>query len=258
MKLQRTGLTEGSLLYNEWLKQFGLYRADTEAEFINWLYSTSGWYDKAIPGSYFDIDVEAVRKSENYQRFLREYREAMLGSDWFHLMLHSSWHLNGLDKQAEFAKQFSETNKCYWKDVPFLNEIVGDQRVLVISSIAPLIIDKYWNEENELLGYQAPQTHLNTGTHDNSWKTLDKMTRDIEQMKDWFDFAIVSCGAYGVLLTDRIVKMGKSAATVGSGIYDIYPVDEIPDEFKPKGWEKVEEGRYWTQNGITPPLENRV
>ena len=82
-KCQRTGLTEGSLIYNEWLKTKGLYRKDTEAEFINWLYTTSGWYDKDITGSYFDIDVEAVKKSENYQRFLREFKDSLKDSQWF-------------------------------------------------------------------------------------------------------------------------------------------------------------------------------
>lgn len=245
MKLQRTGLTEGSLLYNEWLRKFDLYREDTEAEFINWLYSTSGWYDKDIAGTHFDIDVASVRQSDNYKRFLAEYHEALKNSEWFSLMLHSSWHLNGLEKQNEFAHQYSVTNRPYWQEPKFLHEITNGKRVLVVSSIAQLITDKYWTKENQLLGYATPQNLLNNGEHRNGWETLDKVTRDIEKMKDWFDFAIVSFGAYGVLLTDRIAKMGKDAATVGSGIYKMYPVGKIPDELKPQGWEKVENGRYW-------------
>lgn len=69
------------------------------------------------------------------------------------------------------------------------------------------------------------------------------MILDIESLD--FDIALVSCGAYGVFLTDRIAKMGKDAATVGSGIYDLFPVGKIPDHLKPKGWEKIENGRYW-------------
>lgn len=240
MKCQRTGLTEGSLLYNEWLKKFGLYREDTEAEFINWLYSTSGWYDKDIKGSYFDIDVEAVKKSENYQRFLTEYHDSLLNSDWFHLMIHSSYHLNGLEFRDSFSKKFSETNRFYWRDPDFLNDIPQGKRILVISSIAPLIAKKY-----DIVPYLTPTTHLNKGEHKNSWETLDKVTSDITEMIPKFDFALVSFGAYGCLLTDRIVKMGKSAATIGSGVYDLYPVGKIPPEYLPKGYEKIENGRYW-------------
>lgn len=242
MKCQRTGLTEGSLLYNEWLKTKGLHRPDTEDEFINWLYSTSGWYDRDIKGSYFDIDVEAVKKSANYHRFLREYHQALKNSDWFHLMLHSSWHLNGLESanQTEFVKQYSMTNRAYWREPYFLKDLTIGQRVLVVSSIAPLIANHYPVE-----AYHSPTTHLNHGEHKNAWETLAKMESDIAQLKDFFDIALVSCGAYGVLLTDRIVQMGKSAATIGSGIYQLYPVGEIPMECRPNGWEKIENGRYW-------------
>lgn len=240
MHYQRTGLTEGSLIYNNWLKEKGLYREDTEARFINWLYSTSGWYDKDISGSYFDINVEAVKKSDNYQRFLKEFTESLKGSEWFHLMLHSSYHINGLEISDQFASQFSVTNTNYWNNKELLQKMIDGKRVLVISSIAPIIAEKYG-----VLGYHTPTTHLNTGELKNSWETLDKVTRDIENLKPQFDVAIVSFGAYGCLLVDRIVKMGKDALTIGSGIYEFYPVEQIPVELKPAGWERIEDGRYW-------------
>lgn len=240
-KMQRTGLTEGSLIFNDWLKTKGLYRADTEDEFINWLYSTSGWYDRDIKGSYFDIDTKAVKKSENYQWFLEEFRESLRESTWFHLMLHSSHHLNGLELAPEFANQFSVTNTCFWKNKPMIKNIIGKQRVLVVSSIAPLIASKY-----NVIGYQTPQTHLNTGDNKNSWETLDQVSQDIKNMKSQFDIAIISFGAYGCLLADRISRLlFKDAITVGSGIYNLYPVGKIPPEFRPPGYEKIEDGRYW-------------
>mgnify|MGYP003461928693 FL=1 len=121
-----------------------------------------------------------------------------------------------------------------------MQQITGGKRILVISSIAPLISERYG-----VLGYQTPQTHFNTGEHQNAWETLDKITEEIENLKSQFDFAIVSFGAYGCLLTDRIVKMGKDAATVGSGIYDLYPIEHIPEEYRPKDYKKIEDGRYW-------------
>lgn len=235
-KYQRTGLTEGSLIFNEWLKTKGLYRKDTEDEFINWLYSTAGWYDSEIKGSYFDIDVDSVRKSEVYKRFLIEFRDSLLNSEWFHLMIHSAYHLNGQHLQSQFASQFSETNYCYWKDVPFLKDLIKGKKVLILSSIAPLIEEKY-----HIKGYRTPETYFNKGQDKNSFETLERIMSEIP--KD-FDFALVSAGPYGCFLVDRIVKLGKSAATIGSGVYDLFPV-EIPDEFKPKGYLKIENGRYW-------------
>lgn len=242
MKCQRTGLTEGSLIYNEWLKTKNLYREDTEAEFINWLYSTSGFYDKDIKGSYFDIDVEAVKKSLNYQRFLVEFHDSLLGSDIVHLMIHGAYHLRGQDKQGEFAARFAPQNLCYWKDVPFMKSTIADKKILVVSSIAQLITDKYWTPENKMYGYSTPQTHLNTGDDKNYWETLDRVMDEIPMD---FELAVISFGAYGCLMADRLVKMGKSAMTIGSGIYDLFPVGSVPLEKRPTGWEKVEEGRYW-------------
>lgn len=249
MKLQRTGLTEGSLIFNEWLKTKGLYREDTEGEFIQWLYSTSGFYDSEIKGSNFDIDVEAVKKSINYQRFLREFHDSLLGSDMIHLMIHGEYHLNGQGKQEEFASRFAPQNYCYWKDVPYMKSVIAGKRILVISSIAQQITDKYWTEDNKILGYTTPTTHLNHGEDKNFFETLDRVTGDIAGIKGVhdFDLAVISFGAYGCLLADRIVGMGRSAMTIGSGIYDLFPVGEIPKDKRPAGWEKIEGGRYWIQ-----------
>lgn len=236
MKYQRTGLTEGSLLYNEWLKAKGLYRPDTEAEFINWLYSTSGWYDKTINGSYFDFDAEKVKASPVYQRFLDEYKQSLRNSDIFHLMVHSSYHLRGLEFQLDFANQFSQRNYCYWQDKEFLTKTIQDKRVLVVGSVAPLIAQKY-----EVTGYRTPQNFMNRGDEENSFETLDKVMGELPMD---FDIALVSFGAYGCLLVDRICKTGRSAMTIGSGIYELYPVS-IPDEYKPKDYLKIENGRYW-------------
>lgn len=238
-KWQRTGLTEGSLIFNEWLKTKGLYRPDTEGEFINWLYSTSGFYDSEIKGTNFDIDVESVKKSINYHRFLQEFHDSLLGSDMIHLMIHGAYHLNGQGLQSEFAFRFAPENYCYWKDVDMMKMLVAGKKILVVSSIGKLIEDKY-----DVIGYTTPTTHLNSGPDKNYFETLDRV---YSELPTDFDIALVSFGAYGCPLVDRICRSGKSAMTIGSGIYDLFPVGEIPKEYRPRGYEKIEGGRYWLQ-----------
>lgn len=237
-KYQRTGLTEGSLIFNEWLKTKGLYREDTEAEFINWLYSTSGFYDSEIEGTNFDIDVEAAKKSMNYQRFLRDFHDSLLGSDMIHLMIHGRYHLNGQDKQEEFAHRFAPENYCFWKDMDMIKMLVAGKKILVVSSIGKLIEEKYDN----VIGYTTPTTHLNNGSDGNYFGTLDRV---YSELPTDFDVALVSFGAYGCPLVDKICRSGKDAMTIGSGIYDLFPVGEIPKEYIPNGYEKIEGGRYW-------------
>lgn len=255
-KRQRTGLTEGTLIFNEWLKQFGLYREKTEDEFINWLFSSAGWYDKDIRGRYFDIDVGQARESDNYQRFLREFRDSLRGSEILHLMLHSSYHLHGLDKIVQFADELSPNASYYdyWSDPAVLEPHIPEGKILIANSFAPLIAEKYNNKKynNKKYGgkeygwditpYATPQTHFNTGPDKDSWETLDRMTDDILKMD--FDIALVSCGPYGCLLVDRLYKEGKWAMTVGSGLKTLMPVD-VPDGYKPEGYMQIEDGRYW-------------
>lgn len=240
MKLQRTGLTEGTLIYNNWLKSKGLYRRETEDEFIQWLYSSSGWYDTEIRGTYFDIDVEQVRSSPLYHRFLTEFHDSLLNSDMIHLMLHGDYHLNGLEKQDEFRSRFTKEDYCFWKDTPYLKSLVDGKKILVVSSIATLIAEKY--PKLDIVPFDTPQTHFNKGDDKNAFETLDRVM--IALPKE-FDFALVSFGPYGCFVVDRLTRMGKSAATIGSGIYDLFPVGEIPEKYRPKNYQKIEDGRYW-------------
>lgn len=240
MKLQRTGLTEGTLIYNNWLKSKDLYRKETEDEFIQWLYSSSGWYDRDVPGTYFDIDVDVARKSPLYHRFLTEFHDSLLNSDTIHLMLHGGYHLNGLDHQQEFCSRFAKENYAFWQDPEYLKILIEGKRVLIVSSIAELIVEKY--PDLDLVGYTTPQTHFNNGDDRNAFETLDRVM--VALPKD-FDFALVSFGPYGCFVVDRLARMGKSAATIGSGIYDLFPVGEIPEKYRPKNYQKIEDGRYW-------------
>ena len=68
----RLGLTETTLLFYYYLENIlnidlnNLKLIHSDYEIINWLYSTSGFYDKTINGTYFDIDVKKAKKSNVY------------------------------------------------------------------------------------------------------------------------------------------------------------------------------------------------
>lgn len=238
-KYQRTGLTEGSLIFNDWLKP-DLYRPDTEDEFIDWLYSTSGFYDKTVKGSYFDIDKQAVKQSPVYHRFLKEFPEALKGSDVLDVMLHSNFHINGLDKKGGFTNLFSDTSYSYWQDVFFLDQLILNKTVLVVNNLAPLISQEYG-----VVPYRSETTFFNTGPHNNFFETLDKMWEEIEPLLLVAEITLVASGAYGCFLVDRITSSGHSAATIGSGVQRLFPLGDVPEVYIPENAEKIEEGRYF-------------
>jgi hypothetical protein len=233
---QRTGLTEGSLLYNNWLKGKGLYRKDTEDEFINWLYSTSGWYDKSISGSYFDIDCDQVRESPVYNRFLTEFEKTLFGCEFVHVMLHSDYHLNGLELLPEYLAYLGYTpdqNYSFWTDTDFIK---SQPDPFIVNSFAPLITKKYG-----IPGLQTPFTFFNEGPHQNSFETLKSI---VDKIPLTYETYLVSVGPYGCFIVDYLRGQDKNALTIGSGLHDAYPV-KITEEFKPPSYKLIEDGRYW-------------
>ena len=95
---------------------------------------------------------------------------------------------------------------------------------------------------------------------------LDDFNKKIEEIKDDFDVALVSCGGYGNLVCEQIYSKGKSSIYIGGvlqmyfGIYGERWVRERPDvmklfkneywkrpleEEKPHGSQNVEGSAYW-------------
>jgi len=231
MRLQRTGLTEGTLLYNDWLRYFGQYRQRTENNFINWLYSTSGFYDKDIEGSYFDIDVESVKQSPLYERWRNELNQALSNCDVLDIMVHDDYWADSRNLSI-FKESFRvQLVSQYWRDKKYIKKLIKGKKTLVINSFAPLLAEKYG-----FIPYQTPYTFFNTGPDKNYFETLERIVGELPP----HDIAMVSCGAYGSLIADRL----PNAIVVGSGLHDMFPV-EVPDSYKPDGWEKIDEGKYW-------------
>lgn len=69
MKYQRPGYIETTLMFCEYLKV-----DKPRIEWINRLYTTGGFYDKQIKGSYF-------WESENYKNFIIQYTRSLKNSD---------------------------------------------------------------------------------------------------------------------------------------------------------------------------------
>jgi len=225
--MQRTGLTEGTLIYNEWLKKHNLYREDTELNFINWLYSTSGYYDTQVDGTFFNFTPEA--RTTLYEKWLHTLPGLIKDSDLSHIMVHDDYWVDQTHL-PEFLSEFPP-QYCYWKDMGYLkNSLTG--RVLVVNYFAPLIAEKY-----DVYAYQTPLTMRNSGPDKNFFETLDRM---IEEIPKDYDTYLISCGAYGSFLAPHFTN----SIVVGSGLHDLYPV-EIPDSYKPSWFMDIEDGRYW-------------
>ena len=75
---------------------------------------------------------------------------------------------------------------------------------------------------------------------------------------------LISCGAYSNLYADKFFNLGKNVCTIGGELHEFfgiinkrnrniinintkqeYWIQNIPDEYKPEGYMKIEDGCYW-------------
>jgi hypothetical protein len=265
MKFQRPGYTETTLLFIQYLREHGINSEKlikSEVKFINWLYSTAGFYDKEVSGSYFDIDTEKAINSQNYKKFLNDYRKALKESDRLCLLIHEFF----VDKEKipEFQDSLNPKGLWNWFDYKPWYKILENKKVLLVSSFAALM-EKQYNCGNirkidadfpniSIIAYKTPYTFFNNGPDKNFFETLDVMKNDISSID--FDVAIIACGPYAVFLADHCNNIGKMGVSIGSRMHSMFGIDlnqkdnplwisTIPDEYKPIGYEKIERGRYW-------------
>jgi len=278
MKLQRTGFTEGNLIFIEHLNKNQISNKDLDELKIldiNRMYSKAGFYDKAIKGSYFDIDHNKAYKSTIFQRWINDFSNSLENSDYLEYMSHvrSNEKLKYLRENLEnYIKKLNNENnkknieyKNYWKKQESIYKFLGNKKILIVNSFASLIFKQYssgnvhkiFNDFPRLADIDYidfPYTFFNNGPHSNFFETLEYYF-ELIKLKH-FDLALISCGPYGCILVDRIVKvLGRDAYTMGSGIttmfgiqpknHETYWIGEIPREYIPEGFEKIEKGRYW-------------
>lgn len=278
MKLQRTGFTEGNLIFIEYLNKNQIFNKDLDELKIldiNRMYSKAGFYDKSINGSYFDIDHKKAYESAIFQRWIDDFSNSLENSDYLEYMSHvrSQEKLKYLRENLEtYIKKLNNENnkkniefKNYWKKHECIYKFLENKKILIVNSFASLIFRQYSSGNVHKIFNNFPKladinyidftyTFFNDGPHSNFFETLEYYFELIRAKS--FDLALISCGPYGCILVDRIVKvLGKDAYTMGSGItpmfgiqpkkYEPYWIGEIPREYMPEGFEKIEKGRYW-------------
>ena len=289
MKIVRMGRTEAGLLFLDYVLKYHksalsdvMLKAITNGILYccNWLYTTSGYYDKSVKGSYFDFDKSCL--NENYNYLLECFRCACQGCDEAQIYLHDGFvmHLYSLFGE-KFKLDYNISNfvlyntKKFLPRLPKIFECIKDKKVLIISSFSELISKQYvtgniyklGNNSNfpnikSLSTIQTPYCFFNNGPHNNYFETLQSIFEQVEENN--FDIALIGFGSYGHILTDRIHnELKKDAISLGGYITLLfgilssrelitedakpneYWITNIPDKYKPKDYKKIENGCYW-------------
>jgi hypothetical protein len=189
-----------------------------------------------------------------------------------------------LNKYIEYFKDFYNIEELINETISIqeIKKYINKKRVLIISSFSKLIEQQIISENiyhihpefkmSEFIFYKFPYCFYNSGVHKNSFETFkvvcDELLKLNKECNKEFDIVLLSCGCIGGLLVEFITQfMDKSAIYVGGilpfyfGIvgnrhkelvkscYDSqqiqYLILNIPDEYKPQYYLKIEDGCYW-------------
>jgi len=285
MKIVRLGMTETSLLFLTFVSKNYQLEPNIKQNIskiimsmVNWLYSTSGYYDKSVLGNNFNFDVKALNL--NFSQFINHLKEAVGNCHLTQFFVHEGFVMSLLNKYKEdFIQQYKINNFTILNGTEFQDRIdnifsmMNNKKVLVISSFDGLVKQQfesgnlhkiYSNFPNiiKLYTIKFPYCFHNNGPHQNYFETLETIFEEIKQIN--FDIAILGCGAYGHMLCHKIdTILKKDAIYVGGSIQTLFGIissrekehgkikynenwiSVIPSEYRPENYKLIENGCYW-------------
>jgi len=298
-KILRLGYTEATLLFIHWSTKYnGMEEIPhIKSSCIQWLYTTSGYYDKTQQGNYFD--VSHTNDPPAYTKYMDSLLTIINNCDRIEFNIHDI-NVNPT-KIIEFNNYINKKDCFISQEIVF--NFIKNKKILIISPFSHIIkyqletgnCKKIYNNTPDVISintYIPPYTFFNNGPHNNLLETCEDMYNDIvknsneyephnnllETCEDMYndivknsneyESVIVSCGAYGCLLSQKLYETGKNICVVGGEIQtyfgilngrrktynkkhnikienERYWITNIPDKYKPLDYMKIENGCYW-------------
>jgi len=167
--------------------------------------------------------------------FLESFQECEIFLNWApfdcvyksYLLSHQMLDELYKDKETVYSEVLDIYHYIY--STPWTTAIKG-KRLLMVSNFAESIESKIHDRKEiygidlfpdcEIITIRPPQTQGSEESEEFDIE-LNKFTNRLDEIKDKYDIALVSCGGYGNLVCSHIYKSGKSAIYVG-GVLQMY------------------------------------
>ena len=217
----RLGFTESALLFIYYLNKIHNIKIINK-RFINWLYSTSGFYDIKIKGDYFNFDENECAESECYNTYMDSVLSKMKNYSGKKIIC---WSINSGDIPEEFLiykKQFLDyinyeeiSSFC---DPEVIFEFMKCKNLLIINNLGELYKQQYKSGNlhiiygpdypvvKEIYTYSPGYTFCNNGPDESILESAKRHNIEISKIleNNEIDSVIISSGAYSVLLASHI------------------------------------------------------
>jgi len=258
----RLGLTESTLLYIYYMNNINKNAQiqDNETDFktlydltqclINYLYSTSGYYNKN--DKLDSINFETIHSNDNYVNYMNKLISSIKNSTTCIFHLHKLpeiyyQHLSDFTIFLDNKLIFSEFYYNYSDDVKYnetftsnTNIINNSKNILLINPLSKLFISQFdnnnmfsinkstffvnknmeynnfiLNKDTNLIAFENRYTFFNNGPNNNNLETFEKMCDELLNINSDYETAIISCGSYSLLFADFIHKLHKNVIILG-------------------------------------------
>jgi hypothetical protein len=276
--MYRLGMTESTLLLFYFFDHVlqcpssKLYN-DQQNYLINWLFSTSGFYDKTVKGNYFDFDAENIKKQPDgvYLKYFRALLNIVrtvkqrvvfnfhkihpeLSTDEFYEYIERAEHPE-YDEEAEFLKALGEH-----KNIVIVNNLGQLMKRQYDTGGALPSLPEFESVDYYMNGY----SFLNNGVHRNIFETADSICCDLQkQLTGKQTLVVVSAGAYSTFIAYFLShKCNKSVFVIGGNLPFYFGIRTnrvvkffadridstfvtVPESLKPKCHKLIEDSCYW-------------
>jgi hypothetical protein len=271
----RLGYTESTLLFFFYLDNFyiidkNLY-IDQQNNLINYLYSTSGFYDKKIDGDYFNFNTEIIKKSEIYNKYFTKILYFLKNYNFNILLCFHNVNENLLVYKDLFLEFLNYNNKI--NKYTNIFEFMENKNILILNNLGSLmkqqfesgnihkICPSFSKNVKSIQYFENGYSFCNSGMDENILETFEKLTEKFQNFN--FDGVVISCGAYSILLAEYIIHfLKKDVFLIGGDLPNYFGIItnrglyfnkndineyfiNVPENMKPINYEKIENGCYW-------------
>jgi hypothetical protein len=267
--MDRLGYTETTLLFYFYLDSLNINNKNyinSQNSLINWLCSTSGYYDKNIKGNYFNFNPIHIKQTKIYNEYFTQLLYIVKNTNNNLLLCFHNIDDNLLNYKEQFLDYLNYKNKN--KSIDMLS-FITNKDLLIINNLGSLMKTQYESGNITKINPKFPQvksiqylengyTFCNDGSNNNILETINILCDKIKEYE--FDCAIISAGAYSCFLANYINNTLKKEAFIIRGSLPSYfgiitkrtqPNNQneyyitVPEELKPKNYMKIEKGCYW-------------
>jgi|LauGreStaDraftv2_3_1035109.scaffolds.fasta_scaffold01731_3 hypothetical protein len=291
-EILRLGYSESDLLFTYFIvhnscKKIDIFKdtfiKEHTVNILKWFFSTSGYYDNSIS----DININCFF-SANFVYYMKKLEAIIKTCTVCLLQIHDHYR----DYYAFFGEfveyyeskifceiWYNEIEKFYADYDRHYNiySFMENKKILIINPLSELMKLQF-NTGNvykinsqkiipplkDILCYKNTYTFFNNGPGIAITDNYYNICNDISNIKEDYDCAIISCGAYSCLIANFLyTNYNKSVFVIGGELNNIFGIKnqrykelnptreyneywvEVPEYLKPEGYKNIENGCYW-------------